>query len=344
MLLSHQAFELITSPHGPMNTKSPNFPDIVFVVSDCGTYKYFKNEKFFVIVFLATRTRKALMLVGFYRSTFSNFSGINVVYNINGKDVIFDCGEQAFKAVCAIAHLQSKSEPVVEHNLKVLKSILDASEPKGAKQAAYKIQEFDQKMWDGVSPEVMYWVQLLKFKDAEFRNYGLKIAQIAKDNGVEMDNIFFAEAAGKDDRLWGTGPGANVDELFDIVCKEGNTAKLYNNLADPRKSREPEDVLFVGFNGLGKAIEQAFDDLLGENFQGLTETMEEFVKRIDAIGGFDFFKFETGEPAAKRSRSASSSGSGSDNVASTLERTPSGAVDAHPAAAAVCARTGSCIA
>jgi predicted NAD-dependent protein-ADP-ribosyltransferase YbiA (DUF1768 family) len=300
-----------------MKARIPNIPEIVLTLSECGTYKYFKNEKFFIIVFLATSTRKALTVTGFYQSTFSNFSGVKLAYNINGKDAIFDCGEQAFKAVCAIAHLRSKAAPTTENNLKVLKDILDASEPKEAKKAGYRIQEFDQKMWDDISPEVMYWVQLLKFKDIEFRNFGLRIAQIAKDEDVELENIFFVEAAGKDDRIWGTGPGANVDEFFEIACKEGNTEKLYNNLLDPKKRREPEDVLFVGFNGLGKAIERALCDLIGEDFHGLSESMEEFVNRINAVGGFDFFELESVEPETKRFRSASTSPTAASNISDT---------------------------
>ena len=151
----------------------------------------------------------------------------------------------------------------------------------------------------------------------------LKIAQIAKDNGVDADHVFFAEASGEEDRIWGTGPGANVEELFGMVCKEGNSTKLYNNLVDPRKRREPVDLVFVGSNGLGKAIDQAFRDLAGENFQGLSESMDEFIARVDEFGGFSFFEYDaaTEEPEAKRSRSDASD---SDNTEPQLMRTLSG--------------------
>ena len=323
MLLSRQAFELIVTPHDPMECKPPNFPEIVLILSECGTYKYYKDEKFFIVVFLETSTRYGMVVIGFYRGNLSNFSKIGVVYNINGKDVVFHCGEQAFKAACAVAHLNPKDDSLNVKNLEVLKAVLNAPEPRKAKSATFKLEGFDAKMWDVASPEVMYWVQLLKFKDPEFRSFMLKIAQIAKDNGVDADHVFFAEASGEEDRIWGTGPGANVEELFGMVCKEGNSTKLYNNLVDPRKRREPVDLVFVGSNGLGKAIDQAFRDLAGENFQGLSESMDEFIARVDEFGGFSFFEYDaaTEEPEAKRSRSDASD---SDNTEPQLMRTLSG--------------------
>lgn len=322
MLLSRQAFELIVTPHDPMQCKPPNFPEIVLTLSDCGTYKYYKDEKFFIVVFLETSTRYGMVVIGFYRGNLSNFSKIGVVYNINGKDVVFHCGEQAFKAACAVAHLNPKDDSLNVKNLEVLKAVLNAPEPKKAKSATFKLEGFDSKMWDVASPEVMYWVQLLKFKDPEFRAFMLEIAQIAKDNGIDADHVFFTEASGEEDRVWGTGPGANVDELFGIVCKEGNSIKLYNNLVDPKKRREPADLLFVGFNGLGKAIDMAFRDLSGDKFQGLLETMDEFIARVNAFGGFDFFEYDATleEPEAKRSRSNDNDDSTTDNVEPKLER------------------------
>jgi predicted NAD-dependent protein-ADP-ribosyltransferase YbiA (DUF1768 family) len=354
MILPRQAFELLVTPHGPMKCKSPNFPSIKFIVSECGKYKHFKCEKFFIVVFHATSTRNAMMVSGFYQGLFSNFSDCRVVCKIGGQDVTFDCGEQAFKAACAVFHLspntiRATSDPLVdesadEQNLKVLKAILDAPEPKHAKRAVYGangLANFNSKSWDEVSPQVMYWVQLLKFKNAAFRDFGLEIARIAKEEGVKPENIFVTEAAGSDDRIWGTGPGANVSELFEMVCKEGNSVKLYNNLVDPRKSREPEDVVFVGFNGLGKAIEHALCDLIGENFEGLDETMEQFIARVDEFNGFELFEYDLDQPEAKRSRSTPSS----DEAEPTIQRTFSadvseGGNEADPPTD--CCRTYSC--
>jgi hypothetical protein len=329
MILSRQAFELLVTPHGPMQCKPPNFPEIVFTTSDCGKYKYFKTEKFFIVVFFATSTRDAMIVSGFYRGLFSNFSDCKFVCKIGGQDVTLYCGEQAFKVACAVFHLSPNtirvtSDPLVddsadEQNLKVLKAILDAPEPKDAKRAVYGangLANFNSRGWDEISPQVMYLVQLLKFKNEVFRDFGLKIARIAKEEKVKPENIFVTEAAGSDDRIWGTGPGANVDELFDMVCKEGNSTKLYNNLVDPKKSREPEDVVFVGFNGLGKAIEKALCDLIGTDFEGLNETMEEFIARIDEFNGFEIFEYDAEQPEAKRSRSASST----DGVEAELQR------------------------
>lgn len=315
MLLSRQAFELLLAPRGPMKCKSPGFPEIVLTLSECGTYKYFKCEKFFTVVFLETCTRDPMMVSGFRHGLLSNFSDCRFVCMIDGKEVVFDCGEKAFKAACAIFHLSPNSQmdgSSNEKNLKVLEKVLNAETPKDVKNAVYGpdgIEGFRSKEWDDVSPDVMYQVQLLKFKNVDFRDFGLKLAQIAKDHGVKPNMLFITEAVGGDnptDRIWGTGPGADIDELFELICKEGNSVKLYKNLADPKKTRAAEDAVFVGFNCLGKAIEKALQDLIGIDFQGLSETMEEFVTRINLFNGFDLFEVAMGEPEAKRSRSVSS--------------------------------------
>ncbi len=297
MLLTRSAFELLIAPHDPMTCKQPNFPEITLTTSECGKFKFFKQEKFFIVIFI-----NGTMVVGFFGGNISNFSNIDVVYNINGKDVVIECGEKAFKASCAVAHLNHDDDSLNENVLEVLKAVLNAPEPKKAKSATSKLEKFDTEMWDEKSPEVMYKVQLLKFKDPKFRAFMLSLAQLAKDNGVDVDRCFFTEASGELDGKWGTGPGANVEELFSTICKEGDTAKLLDNLMDPKKRRNPEDSIFVGSNGLGKAVDKAFRDLVGKDFQSLSETAEEFAARIEKFGGFELFEYNAAseEPMFKR--------------------------------------------
>ncbi len=285
-----------------MVCRDPDFPEIVFTTSDCGKFKYYKDEKFFIIVFLATSVHHGLVLIGFYRGSLSNFSSTNVSCNINGTNVAIYCGEQAFKAACVVVHFNNNDASYEDMNLDVLKVILNGSKPTDAKFAPKKLTAFDSGLWDQASPDAMYKVQLLKFTDPDFRAFLLKIAQIAKDHDVDAEHCFFAEAAGAEDRIWGTGPGANMDELFSNVCKEGNTIKLFNNLSDPKKRREPEDCIFVGLNGLGKAIDKAFRDFVGKDFECFSESTEQFVSRVRASGGFDLFEYNASsvEPAQKR--------------------------------------------
>ena len=277
MLLTRATLDVLLKPRQPMTCRAPEFPTIILTESECKTFKFFQTPHFFVVVFPATRT----MHCAIYKHTFSNFVGANIQLDVGGEQVSFRCGEEAFKAACAMIHLDLPDISSNENNLQVLETILNADEPKVAKKAGSKIKGFKQDAWNAMSFNVMRSIQMLKFGDPKFRDFALGLAQIAKDNDILIENCFFMEATSDDD-LWGTG--VSIDDVFSQTCKDGVAT-------------------FKGRNLLGKAISEAFVALVSDNYVGLDETMDEFVARVSSKGGFTLFELE-GEPSAKRAKLA----------------------------------------
>ena len=315
MFLSRKAYEILIGPHAPILCKDPGFPkDIVFISSECGAYKYYKDDKCFILLKLTTSVKLGFMLYAFYGGQMSNFAKLNavkihctdesktpleieIIDNINNADL--GCGEQRFKLACAALHIHPKDS--VYENLEVFEAICNASEPKKAKSATFQLKDFNAEKWDRKSRAAMKWVQMTKLRDPTVRDFLLKLAQIAKDHDILADQVFSVEAtkttpADGDkkevpaDIIWGSGVG--VEELLLLVLKEGDCSTLFNLAGD-------KSPLYPGTNYLGLAINDAFRELCGDNFEGLDESMEKFIARIR--DGFNYFKYiPSDEPEAKR--------------------------------------------
>jgi predicted NAD-dependent protein-ADP-ribosyltransferase YbiA (DUF1768 family) len=270
--LSKQAFDALLKPRSAMpGCRAPNFPNLdAMEESACKRFLYCKTPTFLLIVDRGMHE----MLCAFQMQTFSNFVAADMVCTIKeGVQCGFRCGEQAFKAACALLHLDPRDDALRRHeedNLKVLDRILHAEKPSIAKTATMKLKGFKREEWDRVSFDAMYWAQLMKLQVPEFRDFIRKIARIAQANGVEKArDCLFAEAT--DDAVWGTGVG--VQEIFDAVLKE-------------------ESGIYTGRNGLGKAIAKAFVKLMGDDFEHIDEEW-------GASLPF-FFELEEEKPALKR--------------------------------------------
>ena len=301
-----------------MTCKTPKFPEIVLEEYERGI-KCFKNEKLYLIAFPESKHSPAMLQYGFYGGDMSNFSGIDAV-GVYCDDKIrqtllnlrFDCGEQYFKLMCALLHVDATGK-----NLEVVDAVLDAVEPKKAKFATFKIKDFDREDWDEVSPDAMYFTQMHKMRCPTIRNRMIEVARIAKGHGVLPMHVFFTEntteelgiaavpatettpaiegkKGQKADLIWGIGKG--VDEFFKIATAEGNVGHLHESLADPENRRGRTNRLFAGKNGLGVAIDQAFLQVVGTNYEFVDETMDEFVRRIMAVKGFDYLQYAPDAP------------------------------------------------
>ena len=301
----------------PMTCKSPKFNPIKLIKSDCGTYNYFKDERMYFIIFDKTEDTPAFAKYGFYRGDQSNFSGIETVglkcddkIRENLLNIRFDCGEQYFKLMCALLHVDETGK-----NLNVVHAVLNAPEPKDAKSATFKIDDFDGKKWDMVSADVMYHAQMQKLLCPKFYQRYIDVARLAKEHGIRPVHVFFTEDTEgtpasegkkeqKPDKIWGTGIG--LEESFKRSIAD--PANLFDCLLDPENTCGRSDRLFDGKNRLGTAIDRAFMELVGPDYQFIDESMAEFVTRIMLKKGFDFLVYEDcEEPPAKRARSDSDS-------------------------------------
>ena len=296
-----------------MTCKSPKFNPIKLVKSECGTYEYFKDERMYFIIFNKTQDTPAFAKYGFYRGDHSNFSGIETV-GLKCEDKIwqtllnirFDCGEQYFKLMCALLHVDETGK-----NLNVVHAVLNAAEPKDAKSATFKIDGFDGKKWDLVSADAMYHAQLQKLLCPEFHQRYIDVARLAKEHGVLPVHVFFTEDTEgvpavdavaatettpevkarkeqKADLIWGTGVG--LEESFRLSIAD--PANLFDSLLDPENLCGRSDRLFDGKNRLGTSIDRAFMELVGPDYKFIDEPIEEFVRRAMAERKFDFLVYE----------------------------------------------------
>lgn len=325
MFLPENARKLLVAARDQyMDCKTPDFPEIELTQSSCGTFKYFKTEKFLFAVFPESEEGKGdgLMIYAFFKRDLSNFSKVCAL-SLKCDDKIrrellnvrFDCGEQIFKALCAILHV----DPETGKNLEVLEAMLNAPEPAKAKSLGFKIQDFDRKKWDDLSLSAMADAQIYKLRDPTYRDRLLHVARIAKDHGVAAANCFFIEATEATpatdtkpeypaDRIWGSGVG--VARMYTEIAAAGITKELKDYLADPIGDSKRSDGLVIdgvqlGSNKLGVAIKTAFEVLVGENYKFIDQSMEKFLQRGLSNGLFDIFAYDciATEPPAKRSRS-----------------------------------------
>ena len=324
MFLPANAFKLITAARdNVMDTKAPDFPKIELI--DCGNFKYFKSGKLLVIVFPETSpgAKDGFIVYAFFKRDFSNFStvkAIAIACDNKRRELLLnarlDCGEHYFKVAASVLFV----DPETGKNLDVLQAVLDAKTPAEAKSAPYKLKDFNKALWDEASLGAMKAAQMYKVRDPIYRNRYLEVAQIARDNGVLPANVFFAEATEVTpavpatettkakpeypaDAIWGTAVG--VDRLFEVL-KEGASPELRKYFEDPIATSKSDDCISIdgvrlGQNRLGVAMKEAFLAVTSD-FDGLYETMEEFLESGDRMGFFDYFTYSE-EPDAKRSRS-----------------------------------------
>lgn len=343
MFLPENARQLLfTARDKHMNCKPPNFPKLVLKLSSCGTFKYFLSDKLLVVVFPETSpgANDGYMIYAFFKRDFSNFSALQmegVVCDDRIRQALlnirFDCGEQFFKMMCAILHV----DPVTGENLNIMQAILDANEPSDAKKAPNQTKGFNKLKWDGASLDAMTAARMNMNRDPIYRDRNLEIAQIAKDHGVKLVNVKFMEATEitpaveavaatettpavkakpeyPADNVWGSAVG--VKRLFEYISEHGRSEALVKYMADPICVNQSEDCLTIdgvrlGKNKLGVAMEVAFRAVVGEDFEGLGETMPVFIERglkrrfFDCLEVAEAEVSDVAEPEAKRARSGS---------------------------------------
>lgn len=328
MILYPLAFDRIVAPRSAtMDCKPPCFESIVFQDSkssngqDC---KVFKTDRLFVIVYPKTESAPGLLLYGFYRKDFSNFSAVSR-HPLKCSDPArqkalnadFACGEQLFKAMCAALFVDDSGA-----NIEVLDKVLEADTPAAAKKATYGIKGFNTVEWDAVSRDVMFAAQMYKLRDVQHFERMAAIYRIAKEYGVEASRCYFFEATEDEpavpevpaterapavpakparpaDKIWGTGKG--IGAMFEDIMAEGNTERLRAFL-DVNDEGAMDYRLYPGSNYLGAALQKALACVM----QGpAEETHADFILRVHDANGFDFFECRA-DPPAKRHCSDSS--------------------------------------
>lgn len=320
MFLPENARKLLVAAREKcMDCKTPDFPEIVLTASECGTFKYCKNDKFLFVVFPETKEGRGdgLVIYAFFKRDFSNFSGVAALdLTCDDKvrqallNVRFFCGEQIFKAMCAVLFVDAETGK----NSEVLEAVLNAPEPSKAKSATFKLKDFDRQKWDDASLDAMTKAQFYKLRDSVYRDRFLDVARIAKEHNVEPRHVYFIEATEATpatetkpefppDRIWGSGVG--VARMYTEISTAGFTEELRDYLSDPIRNAMSIDGVQLGANKLGVAMKAAFDALVGDKFEFFSETMEQFLQRGLRRRFFDMFEYEDValESPAKRSRS-----------------------------------------
>lgn len=330
MFLSTKAYELLLASKNNTVCRKAKFVDlntIAFTHFEGG--KFYKDDRSYIVILFKTATSPARMLKGFYRSNLSNFSETNEVEihcknpNLTAEQIEvidkinntkFGCCEKRYKLACAAFHLKT-DDSLNEANLKVFQAVLDALEPAQAKSATFKLEDFNSE-WDlpQNARKAMDSATLNRLRDEATYKYMHRLAKLAMDHDIKSSDVHFAEAtqdipavpdtpatddsppikgkrAQRADRIWGTGVGIN--ELLEAIKEEGNTDRLYKTVSGYKKmAGEDYTPLYDGKNGLGLSLERAFGYLCGTNYECKFEEMWEFINRIQAFDGFDFFKYE----------------------------------------------------
>ena len=345
--LSKNACKLFLAPRDKyMECKTPDFPKLDFKLSSCGTYKYFLSDKLYVVVFpeSAPGANDGFMLYAFFKRDFSNFSGVKATGVVCDDklrqallNVRFDCGEQFFKMMCAILHV----DPDTDENLNIMADVFNADEPSVAKKATNSIKGFNKRKWDNVSLSAMTAARMYMNRDSVYRNRNLEIARIAKENGVRVEKVFMMEATEitpavegvpatettpeikakpeyPADNVWGSAVG--VKRLSEYVAEHGKSETLLRYLADPIGCSKLDDCISIdgvrlGQNRLGVAMMFAFKETVGENYEYMDEDMDAFITRCLGNGNFEYLEVskdfdaaefsDSAEPEAKRSRTGS---------------------------------------
>lgn len=346
-VLSKNACKLFLAPRDKhMECKTPDFPKLDLKLSSSGTYKYFLSDKLYVVVFpeSARGANDGFLLYAFFKRDFSNFSGVKATGVVCDDkirqallNVRFDCGEQFFKMMCAILHV----DPDTDENLNIMADVFNANEPKDAKTAPNAIKGFNKRKWDELSLVAMIAARLYMNRDPVYRDRNLEIARIAKENGVRVQNVFMMEAteitpavqgvpATKTtpeikakpqypaDSRWGSAVG--VKRLSEYIAEHGKSEALLKYLVDPIGCSKMMNCISIdgvrlGQNCLGVAMMFAFEATVGDNYEYLGEDMDAFIARCLENGNFDYLELskdfdaaefvESTEPEAKRSRTGS---------------------------------------
>lgn len=310
-VLSQNASKLFLASRAKyMTCKTPDFPNLEFKLSSCGTFKYFLSDKLYVVVFPETSAgaNDGFMLYAFFKRDFSNFSGVNasgVVCEDKIREsllnVRFDCGEQFFKMMCAILHVDATND----ENLNVMWDVFNAEEPSKAKRATGSIKGFNKSKWDEVSLAAMTSARMYMNRDPVYRNRNLDIARIAKENGVAVENVLMMEATEitpavegvpatettpeikakpeyPADNIWGSAVG--VKRLSEYISEHGKSEALLKYLVDPISASKLEDCIAIdgvrlGQNRLGVAMMDAFKATVGSNYEFMDEDMDAFINR-----------------------------------------------------------------
>jgi hypothetical protein len=346
-VLSKNACKLFLAPRAKyMECKTPDFPKLDLKLSSSGAYKYFLSDKLYVVVFPESTpgANDGFLLYAFFKRDFSNFSGVKATGVVCEDklrqallNVRFDCGEQFFKMMCAILHV----DPDTDENLNIMADVFNADEPKDAKTAPNSIKGFNKCKWDDNSLFAMIAARMYMNRDPVYRNRNLEIARIAKENGVRVENVFMMEAteitpavkgvpatettpeikAKREypaDSRWGSAVG--VKRLSEYIAEHGKSEALLRYLVDPIGCSKLDDCISIdgvrlGQNCLGVAMMFAFKETVGENYEYLGEDMDAFLVRCEGNGNFDYLKVskdfdfaefaDSAEPEAKRSRTGS---------------------------------------
>jgi hypothetical protein len=227
------------------------------------------------IIFPTTANPEGLAVSSFYGDGWSNFRAVGgggAKWRLEDEPMDFKCGEQVFKAAAVVAQMDPADETSSKAELlrQVLENVMTATTPKECKFAVFKIPEdmFDSGAWDdGAAEYAMYETQKWKCMSPDFHAMMKRAGKEAEYYGVER--LYFVEAAGTDDLRWGCG--LTVDDFHAAVTA---------NVECPdwlcMKSGSP----FPGKNLLGEALTLASKVVLGERFEYLNETVEEYVARI----------------------------------------------------------------
>jgi predicted NAD-dependent protein-ADP-ribosyltransferase YbiA (DUF1768 family) len=306
MLLSKAAFDILVSPDNqPMGETNPaDFPSaIVFQQSECKTQLLYLSEFLSIVILLPVEgVREGSINVSFKRRLLSNFVGVKGPgVTINDTPVkSFKCPEQFFKAACVVFHIETDPvnapESLVENRLSVLRAIMNAATPQQAKFATgglTGLQPFYAREWDEVSFEVMIEAQIWKATDPDCHAFHHYLADLCSEHGILFDHVYFFEALGKRDVVWGTG--LDVDEMHAATVSLPDARWGAPDCDEVPDESRP----FPGKNKLGRAIQTAFLFVVGDDGEFVAETAEAFVERVGTASGT--FEFEP----VKRARTAS---------------------------------------
>ena len=297
MLLTEAAFNLLTCDCNPPMVKinESDFPkDIVFSRSECGTQLYYLSDYVSILILLpveGVRAEGSLHYM-FYRRTDSNFSAIHgAAITINGTPVSkLHCGEQLFKAACVLLHMQEDpAEDVCKegddyaartaNRLAVLSHVMGAASPADCKGATSALKPFYPQLWDMASFDVMVQVQNWKATDPEHHAFKKFLGSLCKDYSIPFANVGIYEATTPDDKgrvdlIWGTGVG--VADMLNAIRAQPDLAWY----APEGGLVEDESRPYKGKNRLGRALQLAFQSVVGKAGEHLDESLADFVERI----------------------------------------------------------------
>ena len=229
-----------------------------------------ENRKTGFAIIMCPETKKALVVFG--RRTFSNWCE----YPVEG------CGrwnEFRFKHACLTAFIDRVSK---ENYADVAFALITASTPADAQKATRKIENFDPKYWDPVSPKCMYDSLLLTCTNKEYFDTIVEVSDIIRKE-LGLDSLVEFVEAGPD-KIWGTG--APIRDYVDSVIN-----RKHANLLDAARagfeckvqSTSDDGVVSVknvvtGTNQLGAALTAIMHTVCGvgsyEEFVGLVKAEE----------------------------------------------------------------------